>query len=112
MLATNSYFMAIFSNMVDQNRVFEGGPYFYNQVGLFIKPWHDIFNLGEEMSSQVPIWVHLPHLPLEFWRDDILHKITSLLENIIAVATQTLDKKVISFSQIFVEIDRNNPPLD
>ena len=30
MLATNSYFMVIFSNMVDRNRVFEGAPYFYN----------------------------------------------------------------------------------
>ena len=38
MLAENSYFMVIFSNMADRNRVFEGGPYFYNQVGLFITP--------------------------------------------------------------------------
>ena len=30
MLATNSYFMVIFSNIEDCNRFFEGGPYFYN----------------------------------------------------------------------------------
>ena len=67
MLEANSYFMVIFLNIADHNRVFEGGPYFYNQVGLFIKPWHASFNSAEEMPSRAPIWVRLPHLPLEFW---------------------------------------------
>ena len=98
MLATNNYSMVIFSNIVDHNKVFEGGPYFYNQVGLFIKPCHAGFNSVEEMPSRVPIRVHLPRLPLEFWREDILHKIASLLGKPAAVATQTLDKKMISFA--------------
>lgn len=98
--------------MADRNRVFEGGPYFYNQVGLFIKPWHASFNSTEEMSSRVPFWVRLPRLPLEFWREDILHKIASLKGNPVAVSTQTLDKKVISFALICVEIDLNNPLSD
>ena len=51
MLATNSYFMVIFSNIVDQNRFFGGGPYFYNQFGLFIKTWHAGFNSSKEMPS-------------------------------------------------------------
>ena len=51
MLAANSYFMVIFSNIADHNRAFEGGPYFYNQVGLFINPWHVGFNSAEEMPS-------------------------------------------------------------
>ena len=50
-LVANSYFMVIFLNIADRNRVFEGGPYFYNQVGLFIKPWHVGFNSAEEMPS-------------------------------------------------------------
>ena len=37
LLAANNYFMVIFSNMIDRNKVFEGGPYFFNRVGLFIK---------------------------------------------------------------------------
>ena len=112
MLAANSYFMVIFSNIADHNRVSEGGPYFYNQVGLFIKPWHAGFNSAEEMPSQVPVWVRLPRLPLEFWREDILHKIASLLGKLVAVATQTLDKKMISFDRICVEIYLNNPLPD
>ena len=57
LLAANNYFMVIFSNMTDRNKVFEGGPYFFNKVGLFIKPWHIGFNSTEEIPSQVPVWV-------------------------------------------------------
>lgn len=70
MVATNNYFVVVFFNMANRNRVFEGGPYFYNHVGLFIKPWHMGFNIAEEFLSRVLVWVHL--LPLEFWREDIL----------------------------------------
>lgn len=38
MLLVNSYFMVVFNCMADHNRVFEGGPYFHNHIGLFIKP--------------------------------------------------------------------------
>ena len=65
-LAVNNYFMVIFSFMSDRNRAFEGGPYFFNQVGLFIKPWHMGFNSAEAIPSLVPVWVFLLRLPLEF----------------------------------------------
>ena len=51
MLAGNSYFMVNFSCMLDQNHVFEGGPYFYDRVGLFIKPWYAGFNSTEDLPS-------------------------------------------------------------
>ena len=88
-LVVNNYFLVIFSCMVDRNRAFEGGPYFLNQVGLFIKPWHMGFNSAEETPSRVPMWIHLPRLPLEFWRDDILHSISLLLGKPVGAATQT-----------------------
>lgn len=65
-LLANNYFMVSFDCLVDQNRIFEGGPYFYNQVpGLFSKPWHVGFNPAEELLNQVPVWVRLPRLPVE-----------------------------------------------
>ena len=38
LLAANNYFMVIFSNMNDRNRVFEWVPYFFDRVEIFIKP--------------------------------------------------------------------------
>ena len=89
LLVANNYFMVIFSSLSDRNKAFEGGPYFFNQVGLSIKPWHMGFNSAEEIPSQVPVWIHLPRLPLEFWREDILHSISLLLGKLVGSATQT-----------------------
>lgn len=32
--------------------IFEGRPYFHNQVGLFIKPWHIVFDPMEEITTK------------------------------------------------------------
>ncbi|XP_059065981.1 uncharacterized protein LOC131857427 [Cryptomeria japonica] len=101
LLAANNYFLVIFSSMSDRNRAFEGGPYFFNQVGLFIKPWHMGFNSAEEIPSRVPVWVRLPRLPLEFWQEDILHSISLLLGKPVGSASQTQDRKVIEQGCIY-----------
>ena len=44
MLLANNYFMVPFNCIADKNRVFEGGPYFHNKLGLFTNPWHVGFN--------------------------------------------------------------------
>ncbi|XP_057836070.2 uncharacterized protein LOC131046358 [Cryptomeria japonica] len=112
LVAANGYFMVDFSSISDRNRVFEGGPYFYNHVGLFIKPWHSGFNATEDLPTRVPVWVRLPWLPLEFWREDILLRIAALLGKPAAIAHNTLEKKVFSYARICVEIDLNNPLPD
>ena len=70
------------------------------------------FNSAEDTPSRVPVWVHLVRLPLEFWRDDILHSISLLLGKPLGVATQTQDRKVISYARICVKVDLTNPLLD
>lgn len=79
LMAANNFFMVDFSCVSNRNKAFEGGLYFYNQVGFFIKPWHASFNSVEELPSRVPVWVRLPWLPLECWRSDILQSIALLL---------------------------------
>ena len=56
MLLANNYFMVTFNCIVDRNRVFEGGLYFHNKVGLFVKPWHARFNPIEELPNCVLVW--------------------------------------------------------
>ncbi|XP_059073110.1 uncharacterized protein LOC131873945 [Cryptomeria japonica] len=108
MLARNNYFLVVFSCMSHHDRVFEEGPYFYNRVGLFVKPFHLGFNSVEDLPSSVLVWICLPRLYLEFWREDILHQIAALLGKPAAIAHESLDKKVISYACICVEIDLSN----
>ena len=112
MLAGNSYFFVVFSCMFDHDHFFEGGPYFYNHVGLFVKPWNLGFNYAEDLPSTLPVCARLPHLPLEFWHEDILRQIAALLGKPIAITHQSLDKKIISYARICIEINLNNPLPD
>ena len=112
MLLANNYFMVTFNCTADRNRVFEGGPYFYNKVGLFVKPWHVGFNPAEELPNRVPVWVRLPRLPVECCREDVLHLLASVIGNPIGTASQTLGKKVMTFARICVEIDLSRPLPD
>ncbi|XP_059064720.1 uncharacterized protein LOC131044660 [Cryptomeria japonica] len=70
------------------------------------------FNSAKEIPSWVPVWIRLPRLPLEFWREDILHSISLLLGKPVGSASQTQDRKIISFACICVEVDLNNPLPD
>lgn len=92
--------------------MFEGGPYFYNQIGLFIKPWHVGFNLTEELPSRVLVWIRLPWFPLEFWREDIFNLVAAQLGKPIGPSSQTMENKVITYARVFAEIDLNNPLHD
>ena len=112
MLLANSYFMVTFNCIADRNRVFEGGPYFHNKTGLFIKPWHAGFNPAEELPNRVPVWVRLPRFLIECCREDVLHLLASVLGKPIGTSSQTLGKKVMTFALICVEIDLSQPLPD
>ncbi|XP_059068347.1 uncharacterized protein LOC131858890 [Cryptomeria japonica] len=100
MLLANSYFMVTFYCTADRNRVFEGGPYFHNKVGLFIKPWHAGFNPAEELPNCVPVWVRLPRLSIECCREDVLHLLASVLGKPVGISSQTLGKKQLDYETL------------
>jgi hypothetical protein len=38
-LGSKGFFTIILHNLEDRNRIFDGGPYFYNSAGLFLRFW-------------------------------------------------------------------------
>lgn len=43
--------MVIFANLEDKNKVFGNGPYFFKNVGLFMKFGKERYNLETEKKS-------------------------------------------------------------
>ena len=62
-LGEMGFFTVVFFNLEDRNKIFEGGPYFFNSVGLFLKPWKEKFNPDKEDLTYVPILIRLYSLP-------------------------------------------------
>lgn len=109
LLVAKGYFLGIFSIMSNGNKVFEGGPYFYNQVDLFFKPWHVGFKPTNEILSWVPIWVRLLWFPLEFWREDIFNLVVTQLGKLVGPSRKTIERKVITYAHVCVGIYLNEP---
>lgn len=40
---------------------------FMDSSSLSLKPWHPLFDVATETMGQVPVWVKLLRLPMEFW---------------------------------------------
>jgi hypothetical protein len=66
-LSSKGFFTIIFYNLDDKDRVFEGGPYFYNSAGLYLCFWTERFYPEKENFAYSPVWIHLYSLPQKFW---------------------------------------------
>jgi len=54
-------------NLEDKDRVFDGGPYFFASAGFYMRPWKANFVHEKETFTQVPVWIHLFSLPIDYW---------------------------------------------
>ena len=104
-LGAKGFFTVVFYNIEDKNRIFEGGPYFFNLAGLYLMFWKEKFHLDKEDLSIVLVWIRLYSLPCEFWRLEILPDIGNVIGNFVKVAEQTKRMRFVSFARICVYLD-------
>lgn len=85
-LGPKGFFTAIFNCLEDRNRVLDGGPYFFNALGLYLRGWIKHFNPDKEDLSWALVWLGLYSLPQEYWDEDSLRDIGNGLGEFIKVA--------------------------
>jgi hypothetical protein len=54
-LSSKRFFMIIFFNLEDKDRIFENGSYFFNSTGLYLRFWIDLFISEKIDFSFVPV---------------------------------------------------------
>jgi len=106
-LGPKGFFTAIFVCLEDKYRVLEGGPYFFNAAGLYLREWIPRFNPDKEDLSWAPVWIRLYSLPDEYWDERILKGIGDGVGEYIRTAEETKSRKYISYARICVFIRLN-----
>ena len=101
-LGPKGFFTVISNCLEDRNRVLDGGPYFFNAVGLYLRGWIEHFNSNKEDLSWAPVWLHLYSLPLEYSDEDSLQDIGNGLGEFIKVEEETNLNRYTSYVWIFV----------
>jgi hypothetical protein len=101
-LGSKGFFTIILYNLEDKDRIFEGGPYFFNSAGLFLRFWTERFNPDKEDFTMAPVWIRLYSLPQEFWLEEILMGLGNTLGQYVKASEATKQRKYTSYARICV----------
>ncbi|KAL2252819.1 UNVERIFIED_CONTAM: hypothetical protein Sindi_0076600 [Sesamum indicum] len=101
----NGFFFFQFKTKIDMEEVIEGGPWLFHGQPIVLQKWEPGMAMRKLKHTQVPVWIKLRHLPLEFWTTEGLSTVASgvgkpLYPDAITRACTRLD-----FARICVMID-------
>lgn len=103
----NGFYVIKFSKEKDCLNVLEGGPYYYNKKLMMMKRWNPGMQLNKDLLKTIPIWIRLPNLPLDFWTEEGISRIASVLGTPIRLDKFTEGIIKIAFARVLIEIDSN-----
>jgi len=108
-LHDDGYFVVRLQSRDDFDNIVYTGPHMFYGKPTVIKPWTSDFNFNKEVLRVVPIWVKFPNLPLNWWSDNSLSRIASVLGVPICADECTSRQLRVSFARVLVEIDVTKP---
>jgi hypothetical protein len=108
-LGSKGFFTIILHNLEDRNQIFEGGPYFYNSVDLFLRFWMERFSPEKEDFTHAPVWLRLYSLPQEFWLEEILAGIDNTIGIYVKASEATKQRRYTAYARICVYLNISKP---
>ena len=73
----NGFFFLQFKSVADMEDVIEGGPWLFQGQPIVLQKWEPGMVLRKLQHTQVPVWIKLRHLPVEFWTEEGLSTVAS-----------------------------------
>ncbi|XP_026459397.1 uncharacterized protein LOC113360060 [Papaver somniferum] len=83
----------------------KAGMWEVNDQVLQVRNWVSNFTPSSQRTSKSQVWVRLPGLGLEFWKEEILFKICKEIGTPIKIDTATANCEVGYYANVLVEID-------
>ncbi|KAL0405880.1 UNVERIFIED_CONTAM: hypothetical protein Slati_3901900 [Sesamum latifolium] len=102
---TNDFFFFKFKTVAAMEEVIEGGPWLFQGQPIILQRWEPGLALRKHKHTQVPIWIKLRHLLVEFWTTEGLSMVASgigrpLYPDAITKACTRLD-----FARVYIMLD-------
>lgn len=111
-LGSRGFFTVIFAHKDDKDHIFEGDPYFYNSIGLYITYWRPNFAPEQEDFKKVQVWIRLHSLHVDYWNKRILEAIENQLGVFIKASDLTIQGKYTTYARLCVYMDISGPLPD
>lgn len=102
-------FIARFDNKLDYLHVLLDGPWKIFDNYLVAQRWEPAFRPRTAKFSKMAVWVRLPELPMEYFRDDTIRGILENVGKPLKLDRTTIVAAKGRFARAAVEIDMNKP---
>lgn len=104
--ANGEGFMFFFFDNADAcASVLEGGPQYVGNQLLLLKKWKRMMKLTKEYVAQIPVWLKLFNVPMEYWDFEGLSRIASHIGVPFFMDHLTSSGTKISFARVCVEVN-------
>ncbi|KAL0294633.1 UNVERIFIED_CONTAM: hypothetical protein Scaly_3118100 [Sesamum calycinum] len=88
--------------------VIEGGPWLFQGQPIVLQPWEQGMSLRRQKHTQIPVWIRLRHLPMEYWTDEGLSTVASGVGTPLYTDGITKDCSRLDFARVCVMLDFNS----
>nr|XP_016506018.1 PREDICTED: uncharacterized protein LOC107823827 [Nicotiana tabacum] len=101
----DGYFVVRFNSIKDRDEVLYSGPHMLNNKPIIVKVWSGDFDFNKEVLQTIAVWVKYPNLPLNYWGNRALSRISSGLGVPLYADTCTTQVDRVSYARVLVEMD-------
>ncbi|XP_070009748.1 uncharacterized protein [Nicotiana sylvestris] len=102
-LHEEGYYIAKFDTIGDLKDILYRGQYTINGRPMILKQWTPDFDIKAEFLMEIPLWITFPNLPMSYWGNKTLSKLSSAIGKPLFADECTTKKSRISYARILVE---------
>ncbi|KAL0284388.1 UNVERIFIED_CONTAM: hypothetical protein Sradi_7200600 [Sesamum radiatum] len=88
--------------------VIEGGPWLFQGQPIVLQCWEQGMSLRKQKHKQIPIWIRLKHLPMEYWTEDGLSVVASGVGTPLYTDKITKECSRLDYARVCVLLDYNS----
>ncbi|KAL0282882.1 UNVERIFIED_CONTAM: hypothetical protein Sradi_7248400 [Sesamum radiatum] len=88
--------------------VIEGGPWLFQGQPIVLQAWEQGMSLRRQKHNQIPVWVRLKHLPMEYWTDEGLSTVASGIGTPLYSDGITKNCSRLDYARVCVMLDYNS----
>ncbi|KAL0295534.1 UNVERIFIED_CONTAM: hypothetical protein Scaly_3100900 [Sesamum calycinum] len=102
---SNGFYFFQFKTEIAMEEVIEGGPWLFQGQPIVLQRWEPGMVLRKHKHTQVPVWIRIRHLPVEFWTNEGLSTVASGIGRPLYQDTITRACTRLDFARVCVMLD-------
>ncbi|KAL0302156.1 UNVERIFIED_CONTAM: hypothetical protein Sangu_3116400 [Sesamum angustifolium] len=88
--------------------VLEGGPWLFQGKPIVLQVWEQGMSLRRQTHTQIPVWIRLRHLSMEYWTEDGLSTVASGIGTPLYADSITKNCARLDYARVCVMLDFNS----